>query len=132
MTRENVKMNMDIISAFAEGRIIQYKTITDVWCDLTEEEGLPMGTLEEEPNNFRIKPDPKYRPFKNPKECWDEMLKHKPFGITVSTNECNYSAFKSLCDDGCDFFGYENETFESAFVDIQFADGTPFGVKVEG
>lgn len=52
MTRENVKMNMDIISAFAEGKTIQYKTVTGVWCDLTEREGLPMGTLEEEPNIF--------------------------------------------------------------------------------
>lgn len=131
MTRENVKMNMDIISAFAEGRIIQYKTITDFWCDLTEEEGLPMGTLEEEPNNFRIKPDPKYRPFANAKECWEEMQKHQPFGVTGSKHGYNYGAFKSLCDDGCDFFGYEDETFESAFDDIKFADGTPFGVKVE-
>lgn len=43
MTKENVKMNMDIISAFAEGKTIQYKTVTGVWVDLTESEGLPMG-----------------------------------------------------------------------------------------
>lgn len=36
-------MNMDIISAFAEGKTIQYKTVTGVWVDLTESEGLPMG-----------------------------------------------------------------------------------------
>ena len=59
MIREKVKMNMDIISAFAEGKTIQYKTDTGSWHDLTESEGLPMGTMEEEPNNFRIKPEPK-------------------------------------------------------------------------
>lgn len=52
MIRENVKKNMDIISAFAEGKTIQYKTDTGSWHDLTENEGLPMGTLAEEPNKF--------------------------------------------------------------------------------
>lgn len=41
---------MDIISAFAEGKAIQYKTDTGSWQDLTENEGLPMETLGEEPN----------------------------------------------------------------------------------
>lgn len=63
---------MDIISAFAEGKTIQYKTDTGSWHDLTESEGLPMGTMEEEPNNFRIKPEPKFRPFKDAEECWGE------------------------------------------------------------
>lgn len=62
-------MNMDIISAFAEGKTIQYKTVTGVWGDLTESEGLPMGTLEEEPNNFRVKPEPKYRHFAKQKSA---------------------------------------------------------------
>lgn len=60
---------MDIISAFAEGKTIQYKTETGSWLDLTENEGLPMGTLGEEPNNFRIKPEVKFRPFMGAEEC---------------------------------------------------------------
>ena len=130
MTRENVKKNMDIISAFAEDKVIQIINEKGGWIDLTEREGLPIEIIAEYPNSFRIKPEPKYRPFANAKECWEEMQKHQPFGVTGSKHGYNYGAFKSLCDDGCDFFGYENETFESAFVDIQFADGTPFGVEV--
>ena len=80
-------MNMDIISAFAEGKTIQYKTVTGVWVDLTESEGLPMGTLEEEPNNFRVKPEPKYRPFNNAEECWAEMQKHQPIGWIKDWND---------------------------------------------
>lgn len=63
MTRENVKKNMDIISAFAEGKVIQILNERDKWVDLTEKEGLPLGTLEETPDIFRIKSEPKYRPF---------------------------------------------------------------------
>lgn len=86
MIRERVKKNIDIISAFAEGKTIQYKTNTGSWHDLTENEGLPMGTLGEEPNNFRIKPEPKYRPFANAEECWSEMQKHQPFGWVINKN----------------------------------------------
>lgn len=80
MKRENVKMNMDIISAFAEGKVIQILNERDEWVDLTEREGLPMGTLEENPDIFRIKPKPTYRPYRNLKECFQDMKNHEPFG----------------------------------------------------
>ena len=125
---------MDIISAFAEGKTIQYKTDTGSWHDLTESEVLPMGTMEEEPNNFRIKPEPKFRPFKDAEECWQEMLKHQPFGVVKDKYFANYQthrAFTCLVTNGCHFRGYEDETFENSFKNLLFADGTPFGVKVE-
>ena len=134
MTRENVKKNMDIISAFAEGKIIQILNERDRWVDLTEREGLPMEILEDVPDIFRIKPEPKYRPFANAEECWEEMLKHKPFGVVKDKYFANYQthrAFTCLITNGCDFGGYEDETFESCFKNLLFADGTPFGVKVE-
>ena len=131
MIRENVKKNMDIISAFAEGKTIQYKTDTGSWHDLTENEGLPMGTLAEEPNKFRIKPEQKFRPFKNAEECWTEMQKHQPFGWVKDRNGSKFvienvdsRGFVEVYDEGtCSF----NEVFENR----TFADGLPFGVKVE-
>ena len=134
MTRENVKKNMDIISAFAEGKIIQILNERDRWVDLTEREGLPMEILEDVPDIFRIKPEPKYRSFKNAEECWNEMQKHQPFGVVKDKYFANYQthrAFTCLVTNGCHFRGYEDETFESSFKNLLFADGTPFGVKVE-
>lgn len=130
MTRENVKKNMDIISAFADGRDIQMLNERGKWVDLTEREGLPMGTLEEKPNIFRIKPESEYRPFKDAEECWAEMFKHEPFGWVKST------LFKDLAlvqrvttlyvEINRDIIDYK-DTLEK----FTFADGTPFGVKVE-
>ena len=122
---------MDIISAFAEGKTIQYKTDTGSWHDLTENEGLPMGTLAEEPNKFRIKPEQKFRPFKDAEECWTEMQEHQPFGWVKDRNGSKFvienidsSGFVEVYDEGtCSF----NEVFEFR----TFVDGTPFGVKVE-
>jgi hypothetical protein len=131
MIRENVKKNIDIISAFAEGKTIQYKTDTGSWHDLTENEGLPMGTLGEEPNKFRIKPEQKYRPFKDAGECWNEMQKHQPFGWVKDRNgsklvieNVDSRGFVEVYDEGtC--------SFKEVFENRTFVDGLPFGVKVE-
>ena len=129
MIRENAKKNIDIISAFAEGKTIQYKTDTGSWHDLTENEGLPMGTLSEEPNMFRIKPEPKCRPFANAEECWVEMCKHQPFGW-VKTKDKGIRLCMSGLNQKSAFtqVGYK---YDEAFDEFIFADGFPFGVKVE-
>ena len=132
MIRENVKKNIDIISAFAEGKTIQYKTDTGSWHDLTENEGLPMGTLGEEPNKFRIKPEPTYRPFKDAEECWTEMQKHQPFGWVINiSNGRAYNLQSVLLEDGVLYIRSSYVELGRSFIDYTFADGTPFGVKVE-
>lgn len=123
---------MDIISAFAEGKTIQYKADTGSWQDLTENEGLPMGILAEEPNNFRVKPDSEYRPFANAEECWQEMLKHNPFGWVKG---CDGSKFtiETIASSDSGIFVNDEEAFyfSEMFEKFTFTDGTPFGVKIE-
>lgn len=123
-----------ILEAIKEGKTIQFKD-SDGWRDINgDDEGFYLNTLVEETDKYRIKPEPKYRPFKNAEECWTEMQKHQPFGVVKDKYFTNYQihrAFTCLVTDGCDFWEYENETFESCFKNLLFADGTPFGVKVE-
>lgn len=154
MTREEVKKNIGIISAFAEGKVIQILNDRGEWNDLTEREGLPIGTLEEEPNNFRIKPESKYRPFKNSDECWQEMLKHQPFGWVKAIPNKEYKAkyypnskdntalyyqvqkiapgyikYDDIND--CYEIGEQDKSYEDVFQVITFADGTPFEILEE-
>lgn len=133
MTRENVKKNIDIISAFADGNIIQMLNERGEWVDLTEREGLPMGTLEEEPNIFRIKPEVKYRPFKNAEECWQEMQKHQPFGWVKDKKDGHHALITAVDDDTCGMSLNGNAAWSLfGIMDLfTFADGTPFGIKVE-
>ena len=123
---------MDIISAFAEGKVIQYRDdITDTWSDLTEREGLPMNTLEDNPNDFRIKPTPTYRPFANAEECWNEMLKHQPIGWVKEKAlqlKCNIIEVGNFVRIGV---REEMSDYQEAFDNYTFADGSVFGVKVE-
>lgn len=69
-----------------------------------------------------------YRPFKNQKECWDEMLKHQPFGYIryrVSNNIENIISMTNM------FIKLNNGwlDFEKALKTIKFLDDKPFGIK---
>lgn len=126
---------LPIFQAMADGSIIQFAANGNDWIDIDgEEEGLFLDTLMDNQQYYRIKPEPKYRPFKNAEECWKEMQKHQPFGVVKDKYFANYQthrAFTCLVTNGCHFRGYEDETFENSFKNLLFADGTPFGVKVE-
>ena len=130
MNRENVKKNIDIISAFADNKTIQILNERGEWVDLTEREGLPIGILEEEPNNFRIKPEPKCRPFKDAEECWQEMLKHQPFGWVKEKERNVRTEINYIHNDGV-MFSCGSVLFERLFDVYTFVDGNPFGIKVE-
>lgn len=127
MTREVVKELLPIIKAFAEGKTIQFRTNNRPWIDLVDND-LEINVLFE----YRIKPEPKYRPFKNQEECWNEMLKHKPFGwIKYSNFSCIIQniSFNGITVIKEQEIHYLN--FEEHFMNIKFADGTPFGIKEE-
>lgn len=123
----------NIISAYKEGKTLQFYTSYGGFKDVSAEE-FDIEKWYKKPKKFRIKPEVKFRPFKDAEECWQEMLKHQPFGVVKDKYFANYQthrAFTCLITNGCDFGGYEDETFESCFKNLLFADGTPFGVKVE-
>ena len=73
LTREVIKDFQSIVQAWIEGKTIQYN-FDEGWRDANIEHLL--GDI----SKYRIKPEPKYRPFKSQEECWNEMLKHQPFG----------------------------------------------------
>lgn len=121
MKREEAKQLLPIIQAYAEGKTIEVK-IGGYWNDLVDGPNLLCNAYE-----CRVKPEPKYRPFKTQEECWNEMLKHQPFGWVKSTISDNLYPIESISDE----ISY-NRTFASyneAFNWCKFADGTPFGIK---
>lgn len=74
MTREEAKKLLPIIRAFSEGKKIQWlKPDSDEWIDVVGGDNVDFEGLTEFDVAYRIKPEPKYRPFKNTEECWNEM-----------------------------------------------------------
>lgn len=130
MDREEAKELLPIIQAFAEGKKIE--TRYDIY-DWTETEVLHL----ESKNEYRIKPELKYRPFKNQEECWNEMLKHEPFGFLSNTDEPDYfSICRVFEEEGIPKITFASNPYSDyditkVFDTFQFADGTPFGIKEE-
>lgn len=126
MDRNQAKEFYPILQAFAEGMVIECRTKPSA----IEDENVPnewaeIKVIEFNGNKeYRIKPnlepESEYRPFKDAKECWAEMQKHQPFGWVKYADK--YISISSIDS---------NNDYETDFDDYTFADGTPFGVKVE-
>ena len=126
MTKEKAKYLAEVLKAYAEGKTIEV-LLDGGWREVNLDE----YSLDAENEHYRIKKEPKYRPFRSAKECFDEMKKHQPIGwmyldkiwdnilvhITeigardIEFNSCVYSFV---------------EAFNKGFT---FADGQPFGIK---
>ena len=128
--RNQAKILVPIISAYAEGRILQYKE-KEVWRDIEDSEGLSINTIIKEAENYRIKPEVKYRPFKDAEECWQEMLKHHPFGWVINKNTGRKYCITAIHETSNEIFGDTWKDLHKIRRNYTFADGTPFGVKME-
>lgn len=126
MTIEETKERIAVMQAYVDGKQIQGMCSDGKWVYVPE----PSWSINE---NFRIKPEPQYRPFKNADECWQEMLKHEPFGW-IKCRGCYFNIVAVT-----DVYAYLSEADGSAILlasknsynDNTFVDGAPFGVKEE-
>ena len=123
---------MPIFQAMVEGRTIQFSANGNSWTDIDgDEEGLLLDTLIATPQRYRIKPESTYRPFKNAEECWLEMEKHQPFGWVKDRNGSKFLIENVDSRDFVDVYGEGTCNFCEVFDNHTFADGSPFGVKLE-
>ena len=120
------------MQAFAEGKTIEYRTSGGAW------------KVAHTPTwssclFYRIKPEPRYRPFKTQEECWNEMQKHQPFGWLKSKKNGSFCCIGEVS--WSDAFRDVHITYSTneslahstiyVFDEYTFADGAPFGVMEE-
>ena len=132
MTKEELKEAAKVMEAYANGKEIQ---CNDNYLGFGKWVTTDNPSFNWDKYAYRIKPEPKYRPFNSQEECWNEMLKHQPIGyikgkvqknvvfITeISTNTHNELSFSLSISTSV----YDAECLFSSYT---FADGTPFGIK---
>lgn len=127
MTQEQAKALLPIIQAYSEGKTIEYLTTRDEWVKL-EDPGFNYNV-----NRYRIKSEPKYRPFKDADECFEEMKKHEPFGW-IKNKALGYNTNIYTVDTKSVGFGFGSTcqySYREIFDKFTFADGSLFGVKEE-
>ena len=129
MTREEAKILLPIIQAYADGKTIESRCIKgdkSLWYD------------DEDPSfdddfEYRLKSEPRFRPFKDAEECWNEMQKHQPFGW-VKRNGYYYNIVSTditsvrIINNKGDIIIV---SFSNLLSSYTFVDGTLFGIKDE-
>lgn len=125
MNRKEAAELLPIIKAFSEGKEIQYKS-NGSW--YSAEDIVFIG----ETQRFRIKPEPKYRPFANTEECWTEMLKHQPFGWIKSKEDGSRSLITLIIgEEDIDINCIGSFNSDKIMKRFTFADGAVFGILEE-
>ena len=121
MTREEAKELLPIIQALAEGKTIEVLHPNGGW---TETDKVYFNLPS---NHYRIKEEPKYRPFKSQEECWDEISKHQPFGWVKRIDTGSFAHISRVFPD---FIMFNNEKLyhKESFESYTFIDGAPFGI----
>lgn len=130
MNRKEATELLPIIQAYAEGKEIEiFDKTTKMWRTVM------LPHFDCDTKNYRIKPESKYRSFKNAEECWQEMQNHQPFGW-IKRNGYRYNII-SVSDISVKIIDTRGAIstlyFSDLFMrkDYHFIDGTLFGVRVE-
>ena len=135
MDRNEARKAAEVMLAYADGKEIEY-SCKDGWKTTTD----AFFNWSNDANYYRIKPQPKYRPFKDTEECWKEMQKHQPFGwIKDKGKKTSYEPFfitgimESRNDLNKILFTVDGKDFaeKRMFDECVFVDGTPFGILEE-
>ena len=131
MTVQEIREAAKVMEAYANGKKIQYLNDDNEWIDA------PNPLFDWDNYVYRIKPGLRYRPFETKEECWNEMLKHHPFGWVKSKVKGYFHLiglvqWASELEDVMIVFATSEQLARSSrslFEDFIFADGTPFGIK---
>ena len=133
MNREEARKAAEVMLAYANGKEIE-------WKDRSGRRNNGKWVLNKlvhfnwENNDYRIKSEPKYRPFKDAEECWQEMQKHTPFGWIQDKDNSSFKQYILSVDrEGVMISDYDDGTvllkYESLLGFCTFVDGTLFGIK---
>ena len=144
MINEQIKQLVAVLQAYVNGKTIQYydvdysfkiahpgeRNFNNKWVDVDEDHIFKLDLYE-----YRIKPEPNYRPFRDVEECWQEMLNHRPFGWIKDKEDGHYAMVTTVdVVEGEKYIAISGNnlwSFDDTMNNYTFSDGTPFGINIE-
>lgn len=129
MNKKDIEKAMAIMQAHIDGKLIERCRVghSDEEWEVDTNPIFDWSTYI-----YRVRPDTsEYRPFKNVKECLQEMDKHPNAGFLEDNSDGSYETYISIdvITDNKIYFGEDSYRFEEALGNFFFADGAPFGIK---
>ena len=128
MKRSYTADYIKVMQAYVEGKQIQYKD-DEVWIDIDDPD------WDWHNWEYRVKPEPNYRPFRDVEECWQEMLNHRPFGWIKDKEDGHYAMVTTVDvvegEKDIAISGNNLWSFDDTMNNYTFSDGTPFGINIE-
>ena len=143
MINKQIKQLVAVLQAYVNGKTIQYydvdysfkikhpgeRNFNNKWVDVDEDH-----IFRPDLYNYRVKPEPKCRPFRNAEECWQEMQKHQPFGWIKDKDDGHYSMVTTVDPfyDDKNYIKISGDhvwSFAETMNNYTFADGEPFGIN---
>lgn len=132
--KNDIKRILPLLQEMEEGKTLQIKT-GNGWIDVdADKDGVNVDYLLNDGITVRIKQEPKFRPFKDAEECWNEMQKHQPFGWIKPKDDDVVNKFMlidALRNEGVAVRTNIRFNYHELLEHYTFADRTPFGIIEE-
>ena len=132
--KNDIKRILPLLQEMEEGKTLQIKTMNG-WIDVdADKDGVNVDYLLNDGITVRIKQEPKFRPFKDAEECWNEMQKHQPFGWIKPKDDDVVNKFMlidALRNEGIAVRTNIRFNYQELLQYYTFADRTPFGIIEE-
>lgn len=132
--KNDIKRILPLLQEMEEGKTLQIKT-RNGWIDVdADKDGVNVDYLLNDGITVRIKKEPKFRPFKDAEECWNEMQKHQPLGWIKPKGDDVVNKFMlidALRNEGVAVRTNIRFNYHELLEHYTFADRTPFGIIEE-
>ena len=130
MDRNEARKAAEVMLAYADGKEIEWKDKN------SSSKWVPNERIyfNWEINDYRVKPESKYRPFKDAEECWQEMQKHQPFGWIQDIRSSKFKSYiLSVDNEGVLIADYDDGaifiSYPSLLISYTFINGSLIGKK---
>ena len=132
--KNDIKRILPLLQEMEEGKTLQIKT-GNGWIDVdADKDGVNIDYLLNNGITVRIKQEPKFRPFKDAEECWNEMQKHQPFGWIKPKDDdvvTKFMLIDALRNEGIAVRTNIRFNYHELLQYYTFADRTPLGIVDE-
>lgn len=130
MTKEEARKAAEVMLAYANGEEIEYKYRISVQWEAFNPKSYKTLSFNWDEIEYRVKPKTNYRPFKTKEECWNEMMKHQPFGWVKEISSEMLYLINGISDMSIVIME-DISSFKEAMNIYEFKDGAQFGIKEE-